>query len=57
MNWIVLSHTCRRVVGGRGLHLDGVVAVAKLCQSKASDFVERVDAGQEFLVMPACTQP
>ena len=31
------------VVGGSGLHLHGVVAVAELCQAKAANVIEIVN--------------
>ena len=40
------------VVDGRGLHLDGVVAVTELREAEASDVVEVVDAVEVPLVVP-----
>ena len=38
------------VVGGSGLHLHGVVAVAQLRQPEAAHILELVDAGEQIVV-------
>ena len=44
------------VVGGRRLHLDGVVAVAELGEAEAADVLEAVDPLQVPLVVPRSPQ-
>ena len=44
------------VVRGSGLHLHGVVAIAKLCQSKTTNIIEIVDTVQKNFVVSLCAQ-